>query len=262
MRSRIVLFVVLAVVLALVGVYVGWSTNTPKAIGEQATATPADASVGSTQRRGSGSGPARSPTGSPKGSPGQGSPSKDSAANSSAPKQGANQAGTTTPSDNTSAHPPASKPQHPTGPVRFGRVTTAGRSNDTAISDDRRALTTTFSDFEVTIDGESAEPVYTKSFSMTLPLTDGANGDVVGFHVQGFAFVEGGAAARVTLRGGGKVRVRDFPSGSDKDVVESLWLPATPGITYQLSVVIEIHKDAAGGGDGYLNAVAVDVGIS
>ena len=57
------------------------------------------------------------------------------------------------------------------------------------------------------------------------------------------------------------MRVRDFPSGADKDVVESLWLPATPGITYQLSVVIEIHKDATGG-DGYLNAVAVDVGIS
>ena len=53
-----------------------------------------------------------------------------------------------------------------------------------------------------------------------------------------------------------------LPSGADKDVVESLWLPATLGITYQLSVVIEIHKDATGGGDGYLNAVAVDVGIS
>ena len=263
MRGRIVLFVVLAVVLALVGVYVGWSTNTPKAVGEQATATPADASVVSTQRRGPGSGPARSPTGSPTGSTGQGSPSKDSAANS-APRTGANHAGTTTPSGNTSAHPPASKPQHPAGPVRFGKVATTPSDNtvETAISDDRQALTTTFSAFEVTIDEESAEPSATKSFSMTLPLTDGATGDVVGFHVQGFAFAEAGAAARVTLRGGGKVRVRDFPSGVDKDVVESLWLPATPGITYQLSVVIEIHKDAAGGGDGYLNAVAIDVGIS
>ena len=34
MRGRIVLFVVLAVVLALGGVYIGWSTNTPKAVGE------------------------------------------------------------------------------------------------------------------------------------------------------------------------------------------------------------------------------------
>jgi hypothetical protein len=264
MRGRTVLFVVLAVVLALAGVYVGWSTTTPKAVGEPATATPANASVGSTQRRGSGSGPARSPTGSPKGSAEQAASSKDSAANSSAPKQGANHAGTTTPSGNTAAHPPGSKPQHHAGPVRFGQVATTPSDNtvDTAIADDRRALTTTFSAFEVTIDGKSAEPDAIKSFSMTLPLTDGTAGDVVGFHVQGYAFAADGAAARVTLRGGGKVRVRDFPSGADKDVVESLWLPATPGITYQLSAVIEIHKDATGGGDGYLNAAAIDVGIS
>jgi hypothetical protein len=61
MKSRIILFVVLAVVTALVGVYAGWSTNTPKAVGEPLTATPADSSVGPTQRRGSSSGPARSP---------------------------------------------------------------------------------------------------------------------------------------------------------------------------------------------------------
>ena len=40
-------------------------------------------------------------------------------------------------------------------------------------------LSTTFSDFEVTMDATSAEPVVTKTFSMTLPLTDGANRDVV-----------------------------------------------------------------------------------
>jgi hypothetical protein len=66
----------------------------------------------------------------------------------------------------------------------------------------------------------------------------------------------------MTLRGGGRTIVRSFPSGTDDSFVESLWLPATPGITYQLSAVIEIHKDAAGGGDGFLNAAVVDVGIS
>jgi hypothetical protein len=39
-------------------------------------------------------------------------------------------------------------------------------------------------------------------------------------------------------------------------------LPATPGTTYRLSVVIEIHKDAAGRGDGYINAVNIESGIS
>ena len=130
------------------------------------------------------------------------------------------------------------------------------------MSDDRRALTTTFSDFEVITDPASAEPSATKSFSMTLPLTDGANGDVLGFHVSGWSITNAGATARMTLRGGGKVKVKDFPTGSDVEIVESLWLPATPGTTYQLSVVIEIHKDAAGGGDGFINASNIEIGIS
>jgi hypothetical protein len=251
MRSRIVL-IALAVVIALVGIYVGWVTNTPKAVGEPATATPADSSVEPAQRRGSGSEPARSPA-APSPSPSAPKPSPPKAA-----------AGHATQPSQTPGTPPTSLPPPNTDPVRFGKVTTTP-SNDTletAISPDRRALTTSFSDFEVIVNGKVTEPDATKSFSMTLPLTGGANGDVVGFHVQGFTAVEEGATARVTLRGGGKTIVRDFPSGIDKSFVESLWLPATPGITYQLSVVIEIHKDAAGGGDGYLNAAVVDVGIS
>jgi hypothetical protein len=35
-----------------------------------------------------------------------------------------------------------------------------------------------------------------------------------------------------------------------------------PGRTYQLSAVIEIHKDAAGEGDGSLNNTIIDVEIS
>jgi hypothetical protein len=85
---------------------------------------------------------------------------------------------------------------------------------------------------------------------------------VLGFHVQGWSITNAGATAPMTLRGGGKVRVRDIPTDSDVAIVESLWLPATPGITYRLSVVLEIHKDAAGGGDGFINAAVVDVGIS
>ena len=249
MRSRIILFVVLAVVLALGGVYVGWSTSSPQAAAD-ASATP-PSSLEPAQEAGS------TRSGSPAGHVPKAPRPKSPQQQGNPPK------GNPRPGD-TPAAPPRSKPQRPTGPVSFGKVATTPSDNtvETAVSPDRRALTTTFSAFEVTIDGESAEPSATKSFSMTLPLTDGATGDVVGFHVQGFAFAAEGAAARVTLRGGGKVRVRDFPSGADKDVVESLWLPATPGITYQLSVVIEIHKDATGGGDGYLNTAAIDVGIS
>jgi hypothetical protein len=248
MRNRIVLLVVLAVAIALVGVFVGWSTNTPKAVGEPATATPADASVGSTQRRGSGSGPARSP-------------SKDSTTNSTVPKKGANHAGTTTPSGNTSAQPPTSKPQHPTGPVRFGPVTTSGLSSVTAIAPDRRALTTTFSDFEVTVDGASSDPVSTKSFSMTLPVTDGAEGEMLRVYASGYTFLKEGARARMTLRGGGRQLIKGFATGPDKGYVETLELRARPGVTYQLTFAIEINRGAGTAGNGLVNMLAIDIEI-
>jgi hypothetical protein len=148
--------------------------------------------------------------------------------------------------------------------VRFGKVATTPSDNtvQTDLSPDRRAFSTAFSDFEVIANPASAEPSASKSFAMTLPLTDGAKGDVLGFHVSGWAATTDGATARMTLRGGGKVKVRDIPTDADFSIVESLWLPATPGTTYRLSVVIEIHKDAAGRGDGYLNAQNIEIGIS
>ena len=77
--------------------------------------------------------------------------------------------------------------------MRFGRVATSGANGETYIADDRRALTTTFSDLEVTVgNGEVTEPDATRSFSMTLPLTDGANGETLRVHAQGFAFTRTG----------------------------------------------------------------------
>ena len=245
MRGRIVLFVVLAVVLALVGVYVGWSANTPTAVGEPAPATPADLSVGS---QAAGSAQPRVPVATgPNASAPKASPPKATAGHATQPNQ-------------TPSTPPTSPPRR-AGPVRFGRVTTAGPPSETGISDDRRALTTTFSDLEVIANPASAEPSATKSFAMTLHLTDGAEGEKLGFHVSGWAATTAGTTARLTLQGGGRTIVKSFPSGTDEAYVGTLWLPATPGTTYQLSVVLEIHKDA-GGADGYINAANIESGIS
>ena len=253
MRGRIVLFVVLAVVLALGGVYIGWSTSSPKAAAD-ASATP-PSSLGPAQEAASAR--SRSPgTGAPKGSADKGTTDQGTTGKGTTGKEA-------TESSVKPAPPPSSKPPRPTGPVRFGQVTTAGRPNLTLlISDDRRAFATTFSEFEVIIGPASAEPTVTKSFSMTLPLTDGAKGEKLKIYASGFANTIDGATAQLTLRAGKRTIVRSFPSGSDDEYVEILELPATPGTTYQLSAVIEIHKDAAGGGDGYLNAVSIESGIS
>jgi hypothetical protein len=76
MRSRIFLFIALAVVMALAGIYVGWSTSTPKAAAD-APATP-PSSVGPALDAGSAR--SRSPgTSAPKGSADKGPADKGSA---------------------------------------------------------------------------------------------------------------------------------------------------------------------------------------
>lgn len=264
----VLLFVALAVVTALVGFYAGLSTSTPTA-GADPLANSPGSSVEAPQT--DGAGPSHSPTGSPKGAGGQASTSEGSDAKgsspkgspdkASAPKKGASQSGTATQSGHAPAKPPASQ-QHPAGPVRMGNVTMAGRISDTSIADDRRALTTGFSDFEVRVDPTSAEPDATNTFSMTVPLTAGAAGETLGIHVQGFAVLHGGAKASVTLRGGGQHIIQGFGTGAEDSFLKTLELPARPGATYQLTFAIDIDRGAGDEGTGYLNIVSIDIGIS
>lgn len=247
MRGRIVVFVILAIVTALVGVYIARSTTTPKAVGEPTT-THADAPVAPTQRRDSGdSGPSRTPTPSlPEARP---------------PKPPAQPGDTATQPGYPPAKPPAPPPPQQAGPVRFGQITTAGRDSDTTISPDRRALTTMLSDFEVAVDPRLAAPQATKTFTMTMPLTDGAAGQTLRVHAQGYAFFDGGAKGSVTLRGGGQQRIQGYATPTDESFLQTLELPARPGVTYQLTFAIDIDQSADHQGTGYLNINPIDIEI-
>ena len=254
MRGRIVLFIVLAVVIALAGAYVGWSTNTPKAVGEPSTTTPADSSVGPTQRRGSGIGPSRSPTASSR-----------KAGSSTA---GANPVGNVNQPGQRPPTPPASPPPPSTDPVRFGKVTTTPSDASVVTSvapSDRRALTTTFDNIEVTVgNGAVTGPDASKSFSMTLPLTGGTKGETLRIYVQGYAFAEksGGAYARLTLKLDGQATVRYYRSGFSDTFVETLQVPATPATTYRLEGVLEVHRNPGTDAAASMNVVSIDAEIS
>jgi hypothetical protein len=230
MRGRIVLFIVLAVAIALVGVYVGWSTNTPKAIGEPSTPIPSD-SVGSP----------KPPTGQPPtGQPPTGQPPAGH------PPTG---------------QPPTGHPPTPSAEVRFGRVVVTEPSDDTqdlAVSSDNETLTVRFSDREA----DTQTEVSTRSFAMTMPLTDGAKGKTLRVYVQGYAFVDEGASARLTLRLNGLVKVRNFTAGSDDEFVQTLELPAIPATTYQLEGVVEVQQDPGSDGVAHLSASAIDSSFS
>jgi hypothetical protein len=239
MRGRIVLFVVLALVTALVGAYVGRSTNTPTAIGEPSTATSADPSAGSVQRRPSGSGSLRPPAAS----------SQQMGHKAGGPTAAGNPGSNATQPGHQPAAKPAPQPPPSTGPVRFGKVTTTPSDASVVTSialDDHRALTTTFDNIQVGNE-EPPKPNATRSFAMTLPLTGGAKGEMLRFYVQGAAFAAEGAYARLTLKLNGQATHRYYRNGFRDTFDEVLEVPATPATTYRLEGVVEVHQDPSNG---------------
>ena len=145
----------------------------------------------------------------------------------------------------------------PSGEVRFGRVVVTEPSDghyDLTVSPGNDALTVAFDDREVTEEME----VPTRSFAMTMPVTDGAKGKTLSIYVQGYAHAQEGTSARLTLKVNGLVKVKHFPVGSDNSFVQMLRLPAIPATTYQLKGVVEVLRDRGGGGPAYLNVISVD----
>jgi hypothetical protein len=256
MRSRILLFVVLAATIAMLPACGGRSTNPPRpaatrqpqsngpsiasnprtAGDDTATPVPSKPPVGSTQRQAPGDTRSSAP---PRCSP---SPSAKAGATTAPPR-----------TEQPAAPPPSADS------VRFGRVTASDPTADIAIDPDRTTMTARFSAFEVSAGSESA----TRASSLVVPLTDGAQNAKVTFYASGFAFADEGATARLTLRVNGRKLVKDFPAGSEVDYVQRLQLPAIPASQYRLSAVVEAHQ-APGCHDAtaFLSVSAIDAAIT
>lgn len=257
MRSRILLFVVLATTIAMLTACGGRSTNPPNADSKTSTAAPSSPSVGSNPRTAGGdtapAAPSNPSVGStPRQTPGDTqSPTPPRCSPSPSVKAGATAgpSGTELP-----AAPPPSADS-----VRFGRVTVSDPTADINIDPDQTTLTARFSQFEVSLGSESA----TRTSSLVVPLTDGAQNAKLTFYASGFAFTYEGATARLTLRVNGRKVVRDFPTGSEVEYVQRLDLPAIPASRYRLSAVVEVRQ--APGCDGAaasLSVSAIDAAIT
>jgi hypothetical protein len=268
MRSRILPFLVLAVVIALAGAYLGWSTNTTKAAGQPSVTTPAGSPPGPARQRTSGPGPARSPAAPPTGTLPQAAPPK--AAPKAAPPKASPPKGPTpkacspTAAAQPAAHTKWSKPPPPAADqVYFGQlsITSFDNSARTSISPDYQALTTTFDNFTIEVQ-KGRECDVTRSLSMRLPVTGPAQAAKLGFYVQGTAIADQGASARLTIRANGRVKVKSFPAGFADTYIHWLEFPVTPGATYTVSVQLEVHQNPDTGGYATLNMTSIDSSIT
>jgi hypothetical protein len=279
MRGRTVLFVVLALVTVLVAAYLGWSTSSPKAVGAPSPAAPSAPSPGATHRKASGSAPARLPAPTPpKASATKASAPKESASEPATPKPAAPKtspqacvpvdakpAASATSTDDQPGSDPGSPALADDGEVHFGPMQ-EGRHGavETSIAPDRQALTTTYDDLEVEVaNGKVTDCDVTRSSTLTIPLVGSGDRSVLRLHVQGYAYVGKGVTARLTVRGNGRATTRDFPAGTNDTYLQTVELPATPGTTYRLETVVELHQDPATFGTaGILNAISVDAAVA
>ena len=248
MRGRVVLpVIILAVAIALVAVYVTvWSPSTPATPAAPSTPSPVPAQQGAAK---------------PATSPGAKAAPKVSSPATTTPKAAPKPAGNAPAVQQPAAKPaPKPQPQPSTDPVRFGPVGDPGWDSETGVSEDRRALTTTFADLQVGLQYEDA-PDSSRSMRLAIPLTDGAQGETLFIHAQGYSFTDEHAKGQLVLRARGRTIVQPFPAGSNDSFLTTLELPAVPGATYALSAVLELEETSDASGGAYLNILSIDAEI-
>jgi hypothetical protein len=133
------------------------------------------------------------------------------------------------------------------------------------VSDDGRALTLTFSAFELTIGAsKSPAPTSTHVFSFVLPLEGEDNESVeIDFHIQGFVLTTEGATATVVLSVNGQTTFADFPANSEESYLQSLKYTApSPPSECRLSVFLLVGRDSTNSdAEAFINTLAIDANI-
>ena len=87
-------------------------------------------------------------------------------------------------------------------------------SFDIAVSPDKKAFTALFGGLEAIIDGNSAPPIVTRTFSFSIPLKDIKPGQEISFFVSGFATAQKGANAHLIFTVNDQSMVAYLPGGS------------------------------------------------
>jgi hypothetical protein len=149
--------------------------------------------------------------------------------------------------------------------LTFGKTPTyqSGSKPEVAVSDDKRALTLTFSDLKVTVgSGKSPAPVSTQLFSFVLPLEGDDKRAEIEFIVQGFVLTTGCATASMVCSVNGQTIVADFPGNSEQSLTQKLKFAAKTPSDCRLSVMLLVGRDSKNANaEAHLNVSAIDAEI-
>jgi hypothetical protein len=131
------------------------------------------------------------------------------------------------------------------------------------VSDDKRALTLTFSDLQATVGGgKSPAPMSTRMYSLVLPLEGDEKRVEIEFIVQGFILAHEGATATMVCSVNGQTTVADFLGMSDQSFVQKLNFAAEAPSECRLYVFLLVGRDSRNASaEAFLNVNSIDAEI-
>ena len=147
----------------------------------------------------------------------------------------------------------------------FGKIPTYQSNDkfDLAVSDDKRALTVTFSDLQVTVGGsKSPAPMSTRVFSLIVPLEGKDESVEIEFIVTAFILTRQGTTATIVSSVNGQTTVADFPANSDQSFDQRLKFTAQTPSECRLCVVLLAGRDSKdSAAEAFLNVNAINAEI-
>jgi len=129
------------------------------------------------------------------------------------------------------------------------------------LSDDKKAFTAVFSNLLVQLIANSPQPIITRTFSFSLPLSGVDPGAEIPFFVSGYAFCEKGTSAHLVFTVNDQTMVADFPENCDNEYVQQLKYKAGSVSEVRVTINLVADRDSKSGGEAYLNVLAIDTDL-
>jgi hypothetical protein len=128
------------------------------------------------------------------------------------------------------------------------------------VSDDKRALTLTFSDLQVTVGGSTSQvPTSTRVFSLLVPLEGDDEKVEIEFIITAGILTRQGATATIISSVNGQTTVADFPANSDQSLDQQLKFVAQAPSECRLCVVLLVGRDTKNSNaEAFMNVIAIN----
>jgi hypothetical protein len=131
--------------------------------------------------------------------------------------------------------------------ITFGRIPRRKSAVrfEPGLSEDKRALTLTFSDFQIHVGGgKSRATTVTRLFSLPLPLRGDESNVEIEFNLDCLAITTAGATASLVCSVNGQTTVADFPENTDQSFIHTLRFAAETPSEARLCVFLLLGRNS------------------